>query len=75
MAYLLGHRDKKELRQVKEGRSEEARELPHKIQLRAFPRPEALGAARERSTEHNVLLVHIPPFCFSSTLDPTHAKV
>ena len=48
MDYLLGHQDKKELRQVKEGRSEEARELPHKTQLRAFPRPGALGAARGR---------------------------
>lgn len=48
MDYLLGHRDEKELRQVKEGRSEEARELPHKIQLRAFPRLGALGAARGR---------------------------
>lgn len=40
--WLLGHWDRKELRQVKEGRSEVARELPHKIQLRAFPRPGAL---------------------------------
>lgn len=29
----------------------------------------------EMRAEHNVLLVHTPPFCFSSTLAPTHAKV
>ena len=39
---LLGHWDKKELRQVKDPRRQKSRELPHKIQLRAFPRPMAL---------------------------------
>lgn len=41
MDSLSGHGDTKELRQVKEGRSEEARKLLHEIQLRAFPRPGA----------------------------------
>lgn len=38
----MDYKDRKELRQVKEGWSEEANELPHKIQLRAFPRHGAL---------------------------------
>lgn len=81
MDELLGHWDKKELRQVKEVRSGEARELPHNAQLRAFPGLGHSGAAtgkeeaRGKEDQHNVLLVRVPPFCFSSTWAPTHAKV
>lgn len=48
MDYLLVHGDTKGLRQVKEGRSEEARKLPYKIELRAFPRPGALWCCQGR---------------------------
>lgn len=34
-----------------------------------------LALPGDMRTEHNVLLVHTPPFCCSSTLAPTHAKV
>lgn len=43
---LLDHGDRKELSQVEEGK-EGWPELPHKIQLRAFPRPGALWSCQE----------------------------
>lgn len=75
MNYSLDHRDEKELSQVKEGRVGWPGNCLTKHNEGPFPGLGLSGAARGWRTEYNVLLVLRPPFCFSSTLAPTHAKV